>query len=113
MASTFTPHSEARSYDVAAALRSVGYEPMGADRAWDRVGLSAAVRRQPLDCFVQTETGTRVIVIAPTEDHRLAPPEPVPSYVDFEPGLGFADWRHELLSLVEPTGWASDAGGTV
>ena len=25
----------------------------------------------------------------------------VPSYVDFEPGLGFAEWRCEVLSLLE------------
>ena len=25
----------------------------------------------------------------------------VPSYVDFEPELGFADWRCEVLSLLE------------
>jgi len=28
-------------------------------------------------------------------------PGPVSSYVDFEPGLGFADWRCEVLSLLE------------
>ena len=27
-------------------------------------------------------------------------PGPVSSYVDFEPGLGFADWRCEVLSLL-------------
>ena len=26
---------------------------------------------------------------------------PVPSYVDFEPELAFADWRCEVLSLLE------------
>jgi pyrimidine operon attenuation protein/uracil phosphoribosyltransferase len=28
-------------------------------------------------------------------------PGPVSSYVDFEPELGFADWRCEVLSLLE------------
>ena len=28
---------------------------------------------------------------------------PMDSYVDLEPALGAADWRCELLSLVEPT----------
>ena len=28
-------------------------------------------------------------------------PTGVPSYVDFEPGLGYADWRCEILSLHE------------
>lgn len=28
-------------------------------------------------------------------------PGPVSSYVDFEPGLAFADWRCEVLSLLE------------
>ena len=28
-------------------------------------------------------------------------PGAVTSYVDFEPGLGFADWRCEVLSLLE------------
>ena len=113
MFNAFTTDSAARRFDVAAALRCGGYEPMGADRASDRGALCTAVRRQSLDCFVQTETGARVIVIAPTEDHRLLQSTPVPAYVDFEPDLGFADWRHELLSLLEPGAEASEPGGTV
>jgi hypothetical protein len=34
---------------------------------------------------------------------RGKPRRPVSSYVDFEPGLGFADWRCEVLSLLEAT----------
>lgn len=113
MVTPFNPHSGARPFDVGAALRRGGFEPMGAERASDLVGLSAAVRRQPLDCFVQTETGTRVIVIAATEDRRPPAPAPVPAYVDFEPGLGFADWRHEMLALADPAAEASGPGGTV
>lgn len=33
----------------------------------------------------------------------LKAPVPMPNYVDVEPGLGFADWRCEVLSLLEPS----------
>ncbi len=38
--------------------------------------------------------------IASIAHHGGDRPLPVPSYVDFEPDLGFADWRLEVLSLL-------------
>jgi hypothetical protein len=34
---------------------------------------------------------------------RGKPRRPASSYVDVEPGLAFADWRYEVLSLLEAT----------
>jgi hypothetical protein len=43
--------------------------------------------------------------IAAIARHGNDRPRPVPSYLDFEPDLGFADWRLEVLSLL-PMGGA-------
>ena len=185
--------SSARASDVAAALRSGGFEPLCADSALDLVDLCAAVPPKSLDCYIQlpddhparttavaeasawvadegvaryraaatvgpmlAEGATVVLVMGERPSDRERSPgligavndltrvlaralrgdydsagvrvalledgpspsqiasvavgagEParsVASYVDVEPGLGFAEWRLEVLSLLGSPGW--------
>jgi len=184
--------SPARASDVAAALRSGGFEPFCADSALNLVDVCAAVLPESLDCYIQLPDDhsarttavaeasamvadggmaryeaaahvgpmlaegatvvlvmggrssererspgligavndlTRVLARALRKDHHstgvrvalmedgsspieiaavaaergeLAPP--LAAFVDVEPGLGFAEWRLELLSLLGSPG---------
>jgi hypothetical protein len=84
--------AQARATEVAAALEKVATAV--ADAAAVVADLNVALSRDP-----QTSE------IARNAHHSRRPsgnvPGPVSSYVDFEPGLGFADWRCEVLSLLE------------
>lgn len=81
--------AQARGSEVAAALEKVA----------TAVADAAAV---VADLNIALTSDSQTSEIAKVPRRRGGPvPGPVASYVDFEPGLGFADWRCEVLSLLE------------
>jgi hypothetical protein len=79
--------AQARGPEVAAALEKVATALADASATVAELNIALA-NRQPPEIAEIGGTG------------RTAP-GPVLSYVDFEPSLGFADWRCEVLSLLE------------
>ena len=84
--------AQARGTEVAAALEKVATAV--ADAAAVVADLNVALTRDR-----QTSEIARTAEISRRRGGNVPPP--VASYVDFEPGLGFADWRCEVLSLLE------------
>jgi hypothetical protein len=83
--------TQARGTEVAAALEKVATAV--ADAAAVVADLNVALTRDR-----QTSEIARTADISRRRDGNV--PRSVASYVDFEPGLGFADWRCEVLSLL-------------
>jgi hypothetical protein len=80
--------AQARASEVAAALNQVATAVANASAVVAELNVALMRDRQP------SETSE-------TSRPRGNAPGPVAAYVDFEPGLGFADWRCEVLSLLE------------
>ena len=84
--------AQARASEVAAALEKVATAV--ADAAAVVADLNVALTRDR-----QASENVRIAENSRRQGEHV--PGPVSSYVDFEPGLGFADWRCEVLSLLE------------
>ena len=90
--------AQSRAAEVAAALDKVAIAV--ADAAAVVADLNVALTRDRQT----SETARSAETARSGETARRGggtAPGPVSSYVDFEPGLGFADWRCEVLSLLE------------
>ena len=80
--------AQSRASEVAAALNKVATAVADASAIVAELNVALMRDRQP------SET-------AETCRPPGKPPVAVSAFVDFEPGLGFADWRCEVLSLLE------------
>lgn len=96
MPTTLITGSSVRAVEVAAALQEGDWQPpLRADtvQALDDVCARVAL-------VGDEQSPSEIASIARWRGNRTPPMD---WYVDFEPALGSADWRCELLSLLEPT----------
>ena len=90
--------TQIRGSEIAAALEKVATAV--ADAAAVVADLKVALTRD-LQPFGIAGTSEIAGTVAISRRRGGNAPGPAASYVDFEPALGFADWRCEVLSLLE------------
>jgi len=86
---------------VALALKSEGFDVLSDGDVPDgrrSDGQEAPPARGPVDCYVVvggSHPPSEIAARAPSDGHHRS----WRSYLDEEPGLGFADWRDDVLCL--------------